>query len=63
MKNSKYSLSEVFCLTASLMMFCVYQSQGAVGETFIEDEDSVFKFTVLTEEGGYNLSFYNPRKN
>ena len=69
MKNSKYSLSGVFCLTASLMMFCVYQSQGAVGETFIEDEDSVFKFTVLTEEGstgtvavgrsvmaGYNIS-------
>ena len=69
MKNSKYSLSEVFCLTASLMMFCVYQSQSAVGETFIEDEDSVFKFTVLTEEGstgtvavgrsvmaGYNIS-------
>ena len=69
MKNSKYSLSGVFCLTASLMMFSASQSQGAVGETFLEDEDSVFKFTVLTEEGstgtvavgrsvmaGYNIS-------
>lgn len=69
MKNSKYGLSGVFCLTASLMMFCASQSQGAVGETFLEDEDSVFKFTVLTEEGstgtvevgrsvgaGYNIS-------
>jgi len=51
MKSPKYSLSGVFCLTASLMMFSASQSQGAVGDTFMEDEDSVFKFTVLTEEG------------
>lgn len=69
MKSPKYSLSGVFCLTASLMMFSASQSQGAVGDTFMEDEDSVFKFTVLTEEGstgtvevgrsvgaGYNIS-------
>ena len=51
MKNSKYGLSGVFCLTASLMMFCASQSQGAVGDTFKENEDDLIQYTVLTEEG------------
>ena len=51
MKSSKYSLSGIFCLTASLMMFSASQSQGAVGDSFKESEDSIFQYTVLTEEG------------
>jgi len=51
MQSSNYKLFGVFCLAASCMVFSASQSQGAVGDTFKENEDDHIQYTVLTEEG------------
>ncbi|MBR5604908.1 MAG: hypothetical protein IKW70_00560, partial [Verrucomicrobia bacterium] len=47
MKISDHKTLGIFCLAASLMMLNAFQSQAAMGNTFIEGD---LEYTVLTED-------------